>query len=55
LPRIKAAPARRITRISGYELGDGGQQLIVHTEVSGGRGGTRRLRTVYEREPGVSG
>jgi hypothetical protein len=36
-----------------YELGDGGRQLIVHTEVTGSRGGTRKLRTVYEREPGV--
>jgi hypothetical protein len=38
-----------------YELGDGGRQLIVHTEVTGGRGGTRKLRAVYEREPGVIG
>ena len=36
-----------------YELGDGGRQLIVHTELTGSRGGTRKLRTVYEREPGV--
>jgi len=35
--------------------GDGGRQLIVHTEVTGGRGGTRKLRAVYEREPGVIG
>jgi len=25
----------------------------VHTELTGSRGGTRKLRTVYEREPGV--
>jgi len=43
------------TATRSYELGDGGKQLIVHTEVSGGRGGTHKLRSVYEREPGVSG
>jgi hypothetical protein len=43
------------TATRSYELGEGGRELIVHTEVSGERGGTRKLRTVYEREPGVTG
>ncbi len=38
-----------------YELNDGGQQLVVTTEVTGGRGGTMKLRAVYQREPGVKG
>jgi hypothetical protein len=43
------------TATRSYELNDGGHQLIVTTEVSGGPGGTRKLHTVYEREPGITG
>jgi hypothetical protein len=43
------------TATRSYELGDAGRQLIVNTEISGGRGGTRKLRAVYEREPGITG
>lgn len=43
------------TATRSYELNDGGSQLLVTTEVSGGRGGTRKLHTVYQREPGVIG
>jgi hypothetical protein len=38
-----------------YELNDGGRQLVVTTEVTGGRGGTMKLRAVYQREPSVKG
>jgi hypothetical protein len=34
-----------------YEVGDGGRQLIVTTEVTGGRMPEFKLRTVYERAP----
>jgi len=46
---VKDGP--RATR--SYELNDGGTQLVVTTEVSGGRGGTMKLRAVYLREPGL--
>lgn len=36
-----------------YELNDGGKQLLVTTEVSGGPGGTMKLHTVYERDPAI--
>ena len=48
---VKDGP--RATR--SYELNDGGKQLIVTTEVSGGRGGSMKLRTVYERDPAIKG
>jgi hypothetical protein len=36
-------------------IGDGGNELIVRTEGTGGRGGPRQQRTVYERKPGITG
>ena len=38
-----------------YELNDGGKQLVVTTEVSGGRGGSMKLHTVYQRDPAITG
>ena len=38
-----------------YELNDGGAQLIVTTEVSGGRGGSMKFRAVYQRDPALKG